>query len=125
MISKFRWFALAVCCLAVSGLFSSCASTKAVNLNIHSEPEGSFIVYRIQKHEPKTDSPWIFLGVTPYRGITVLDKDAFDNNDTISFKVMRNGYMNQVKEWTGEKFLQEYEQNDILTWAPRLIRSEK
>ncbi len=125
MTSKFRRFAAAAGCLLASGLFSSCASTKTVDLNIHTEPEGSYIVYQVAKHETNTASPWIFLGVTPYRGVTVLDKDVFNHDDTISFKVMRNGYMDQVKEWTGDQFLQEYKQNDVLTWTPRLIKSQK
>jgi len=125
MILKYHLFSFAAGCLLVSGLFSSCASTKAVNLNIHTQPEGSYIVYKVAKHEPNTDSQWIYLGVTPYRGITMLGKDAFDQDDTISFRVMRNGYMDQVKEWTGDEFLQEYEQNEVLTWTPRLIKSQE
>ena len=125
MTMKFCRFFIVAGSLAVSGLFSGCASTQAVNLNIHTEPEGSFIVYKVAKQEAETDTPWIYLGNTPYRGVTIFNKDAFDHDDTISFKVMRNGYMDQVKKWTGDAFLQEYDRNDVLTWTPRLIKSQE
>lgn len=112
-------WALLFGCLALS----SCASTETISLKIHSDPEGAHIVYRVVENELVSDSRWIYLGMTPYRGVTLMDSGSFDDEDTISFKVMRHGYLDQVKEWTGEQFIDEYEAAEVLFWAPRLVKS--
>ena len=116
---------LLLCLMASFGLLSACASKEAVTIKIHTDPEGSHIVYRIADDVDSQDAPWIYLGVTPYQGVTVIDKSSFDRADTISFKVMRHGYLDQVKKWTGEQFEDEYKREGMLFWAPRLVKSGK
>jgi len=103
----------------------SCASKEAVNLKIHTDPEGSHIVYRVVEQEPEEDAQWIYLGLTPYQGLTLFDEEAFDDESTISFKVMRHGYLDQVREWNGEQFWAEYERENLLFWAPHLVKAGK
>jgi hypothetical protein len=111
--------------LAAALLISSCASQKAMNLKIHTEPEGSHVVYRVSNDHDENDAPWIYLGMTPYQGLTMMDTSAFDETDTITFKVMRHGYLDQAKKWTGEDFLNEYERETLIFWAPRLVKAGK
>ncbi len=111
--------------LAAALLLSSCASQQAMNLKIHTEPEGSHIIYRIATEDQEVDAPWIYLGVTPYQGVTMVDTSAFDEEDTITFRVMRHGYLDQARKWTGEDFLDEYEREDLIFWAPRLVKAGK
>lgn len=110
---------------AAAVLLSSCASKEAVKLKIHTDPEGSHIVYRVADDYQPEDAPWVYLGVTPYQGVTQISSSSFDEADTITFKVMRHGYLDQVKKWTGEQFEEEYEREGMLFWAPRLIKSER
>ena len=115
--------ALLLSLLTAAVLMSSCASQKAMNVKIHTDPEGSHIVYRVAGDDQISDAPWIYLGLTPYQGVTLMDTAAFDEEDTITFKVMRHGYLDQVKKWNGEQFLEEYEREDLLFWAPRLVKN--
>ncbi len=108
--------------LAAALLISSCASQQAMNVKIHSDPEGSHIIYRVADDYEENDAPWIYLGMTPYQGVTLIDKSAFEENDTITFKVMRHDYLDQAKQWNGEQFLEEYEREGMLFWAPRLVK---
>lgn len=110
------------CFVAAASLLTSCASKEAINVKIHTDPEGSHIVYRV---ESEPDEPWIYLGVTPYQGVTVMESGAFAESSTISFKVMRHGYLDQVKKWTGTQFYNEYEAQGQLFWAPRLVKAGK
>jgi hypothetical protein len=110
---------------AAAVLLSSCASKEAVKIKIHTDPEGSHIVYRVADDYQTEDAPWVYLGVTPYQGITQMDSSSFGKADTITFKVMRHGYFDQVQKWTGEQFQEEYEREGMLFWAPRLVKSEK
>ena len=96
-----------------------------MKLKIHTDPEGSHIVYRVADDYQPEDAPWVYLGVTPYQGVTQISSSSFDEADTITFKVMRHGYLDQVKKWTGEQFEEEYEREGMLFWAPRLIKSER
>lgn len=106
-------------------MLTSCASTQSMNMKIHTEPEGSHIVYRVVQDEVEQDAQWIYLGVTPYQGLTLMDSKAFSEDDTITFKVMRHGYLDQVKEWNGEQFMEEYDREGRLFWAPRLVKAGK
>ena len=108
---------------AAALLLTSCASKEAVKIKIHTDPEGSHIVYRVADDYQTDDAPWVYLGVTPYQGVTQMNSSSFDKGDTITFKVMRHGYLDQVKKWTGEQFLEEYEREGMLFWAPRLVKS--
>jgi hypothetical protein len=111
-------------CLALGIFLSACASKEAINLKIYSEPEGSHVVYMVTRAHSDEPPPWIYLGVTPYKGVTVIDNDALDTDDTISIKVMYNGYLDQKKEWNGEQFLQEFEDKGMIFWTPRLVKSK-
>ena len=65
-------------CLAAAALFlSSCASKEAVKIKIHTDPEGSHIVYRVADDYDTDDAPWIYLGVTPYQGVTQISSSSF------------------------------------------------
>jgi len=108
---------------AAALLLSSCASKEAVQMKIHTDPEGSHIVYRVADDYDTGDAPWIYLGVTPYQGVTQINSSSFDKGDTITFKVMRHGYLDQVKKWSGAQFQEEYEREGMLFWAPQLVKS--
>ena len=110
---------------AAALLLSSCASKEAVKIKIHTDPEGSHIVYRVADDYQTGDANWIYLGVTPYQGVTQISSSSFDKADTITFKVMRHGYLDQVKKWSGDQFEEEYEREGMLFWAPRLVKAGK
>lgn len=112
-------------CLFTLIAFSGCSSRQYINLNIHTEPEGSHLVYKIDKERAERESPWIYLGVTPFTGVSLIEEDDLAPEDKISFKVMRNGYLDQVKEWNGEQFIDEFEEGGVIFWTPRLIKSNQ
>jgi hypothetical protein len=112
-----------VLCFTLGLLLSSCSSTQSINFKIHTDPEGSHVVYKISRNDAQAPTEWIYLGVTPYKGVTLFHDDALEDNATISIKVMQNGYLDQVKEWNGEQFLEEYEKQGMIFWTPHLVRS--
>ena len=113
---------MALCC-GLALLVSSCSSSQAVNFKIHTDPEGSHVVYKISQNDGTKATEWIYLGVTPYKGVTLFNGDALEDESTISVKVMQNGYLDQVKEWNGAQFLEEYENEGLIFWTPHLVRS--
>jgi len=116
---------LLTCLLLSLLLLGGCSSRGYINLKIHSEPEGSFLVYKIDKLRADRPSTWIYLGQTPFAGVSLIEGDEMDSGDRVSFKVMRNGYLDQVKEWNGQQFLDEYDEQGVIFWTPRLIKSNQ
>jgi len=109
----------AVLCLA---LLAGCSSpSKTVNLKIHSQPEGAYIVYRLQGDEAPCAGEWIYLGTTPFRGVRHFDKGRLEELGKITLRVMRPGYLDQVREWDGAAFWEEAEGKGVIFWTPELV----
>lgn len=122
-ISRKSTWANVAASLALGVFLSACASKESVKLSIYTEPEGAHVVYMVNQ-QSEAPSPWIYLGVTPYKGATLFDDDDLESDATIRIKVMRNGYLDQIKEWNGEQFLEEAEDKGMIFWTPRLVKSE-
>ncbi len=105
---------LLVATLAVTG---GCASQYSVNFNIHTDPEGSHVVYR------QGQSKWIYLGVTPLDVIEVINKEQLEDSDTVSIKTMRCGYLDQVREYSGREIRDELKEQGQIFWTPRLVKA--
>ncbi len=113
------------CCLISLMALSACSSRQYVNLKIHSEPEGAHLVYKISKEQTVKEGAWMYLGLTPFSGVSLIEEDELEAGDRISFKVMHNGYLDQIKEWNGTQFIDEFEENGVIFWTPRLIKSNQ
>ncbi len=98
-------------------LFTGCSSKNVVNFKIHTEPEGAHVIYSQDNRHS-----WTYLGVTPLNVVEVFDNDELNDENTISLKTMRCGYLEQVKEWNGEDLLDEVDDKGVIFWAPRLIK---
>lgn len=100
-------------------MLTSCSSKQPVNFNVHTEPEGAHVVYSLD------DQQWIYLGVTPLDAIEVVDESRLKGTNTLTLKAMRCGYLDQSKEWTGNKVLEENKEKGMIFWTPRLIKDVK
>jgi len=111
-----------LCGLFVFSLLQGCSSaTKTVKMKIHSEPEGAYIVYKVTGAEIPCAGEWIYLGNTPFRGIHQFSEDQLEDADKITLKVMRQGYTDQIIEWSGPAFWEEAEAKGVIFWTPELI----
>jgi hypothetical protein len=103
----------------VLGFFvlTGCSSRQPINLNIHTEPEGAFIIYRVDSND------WIYLGMTPLNAVEVISEEKLAGDHTFTIKAMRYGYLDQAKEWAGDAVLSENEAKGMIFWTPRLIKN--
>jgi len=99
--------------LALTG----CSSKQAINFNVHTEPEGAHVIYQ------KDNSQWIYLGVTPLNSIEVISGHELKEENTLTLKAMRCGYLEQAKEWSGEELKKENQEKGIIFWTSRLIKN--
>lgn len=113
IIAKFWRMAAILGMLSLSG----CASNQQINLNVHTEPEGAHIIYRVDNNR------WIYLGVTPLKAIEIIHENELKDDHTFSIKAMRSGYLEQGKEWSGDELLEENDAKGMIFWTPRLIKN--
>ncbi len=98
-------------------VLTGCSSRQPVNFKVHTEPEGAHVIYR------QDNLSWIYLGITPLDAVEIIPSERLSKEHTISLKVMRCGYLDQAKEWTGADLEREVKQKGQVFWTPRLIRS--
>jgi len=96
---------------------SACSSIEPVKITVHSDPPGSYVVMQERGGE------WIYLGNTPLMVVRKMDLDAVESSTGVQFKVMKEGYFEQVKQWGGPPFVKEFEQKGGIFWNPRLVPS--
>ncbi len=110
-----KLFSIAMLCLALS----ACGSGKRnIALKIHSDPLGAYALLQV-KYKGDENPEWIFLGPTP----VVLDKSIkFDGATTVSLKVIRPGFYEQVKTWNAKDFVKEYKQYKKISWIPNMVK---
>lgn len=104
--------------VALSALLSACGSSKkSIPLNVQSNPLGAYALMQI-KYKGKDDSDWIYLGPTP----VVLDKQMkISGASSISLKMIKPGYHEQIKTWSAKDFKREYRKQRKISWVPSLV----
>ncbi|GAA6137989.1 hypothetical protein NBRC116583_17360 [Arenicella sp. 4NH20-0111] len=104
---------------SLSMLLVACGSSKKnIALKVHSDPLGAYALMQV-KYKGKEDSDWIYLGPTP----VVLDKKiSFDGASSVSLKMIKSGYHEQVRTWAAKDFLKEYRQQKKISWVPALVK---
>lgn len=96
----------------------ACGGSKNIPVKVHSDPLGAYALMKIS-YKNGEDSDWIFLGPTP----VIQDrKMAFDGASTVSLKVIRPGFFEQVKTWKAKDFVKEAKQKKQILWVPSLVQ---
>lgn len=100
-------------------LLTACGNGKKnIAMKIHSDPLGAYVLMQV-KYKGEEDSDWIYLGPTP----VVIEKPVrLSNATTVSLKVMRPGFFEQVKTWKAKDFVREYKRNKKISWVPNMVQ---
>ena len=100
-------------------MLAACGSGKKnISMNVLSDPLGAYAMMKVT-YENEDQSDWIFLGPTP---IDMQRQVIFANAKTVSLKVIRNGFFEQVKTWKAKDFIKEHKANDGITWVPNMVQ---
>lgn len=116
-----RWLLLAAVAVVVSG----CASTiRTVPYKIQSDPLGAVVLYQIQADvEDERTYDWIYLGLTPLDIRRAVAQTDLKRADAFVLRVMKDGYLEQRKSWTGEQLVKESRSKGAVFWNPLLVPS--
>jgi hypothetical protein len=100
-------------------LISACGSNKkTVSLNLHSDPLGAYALLQV-KYKGEEDSDWIFLGPTP---VSIDKSIRMDGASSVSLKVIRPGFFEQIKTWKAKDFIKEQRRNKEIVWVPNMVQ---
>ena len=120
MKHKTNRFSYRVCLgLLICVALSACGSNKKnISMKLHSDPLGAYALMQV-KYKGDENSDWIYLGPTPI----VMDKlVAMDGATSVSLKVIRPGFYEQVKTWKAKDFLKEQKQSKGIVWVPNMVQ---
>ncbi len=109
--------------IAMLAVATGCASKiKTVPFKIQSDPLGAYVLYQVQADiEDVRDFDWIYLGNTPLDTRRAIKSRDLKNADSFMIRVMKEGFLDQQKAWTGEQFIDEAKSKGAVFWNPRLI----
>ena len=87
-------------------------------MKLHSDPLGAYALMQV-KYKGDENPEWIFLGPTP---IIINKKVVMDGATSVSLKVIRPGFFEQVKTWKAKDFLKEQKKKKSITWVPIMVK---
>ena len=105
--------------LITVALSSGCASNKNLPMKVQSDPLGAYVVY--QKHSGTSDADWIYLGKTPLNIQRSIGDRKLNKDESLRLRVMKDGYSDQVRDWSASDIEQDIDQMGHLFWNPRLV----
>lgn len=109
---------------AIAALFAlgACAPTQStIPFTIQSDPLGAYVLMQTQT-EDGTPSDWVYLGNTPLTTNRTLITGGSHKSDTVTVRVMREGYFDQSKAWKAGSMPSEVKESGKLFWNPKLVR---
>lgn len=115
-----RWVLLA----GVVAVLGGCASpsVRTVPFKVQSDPLGGYVLYQVQADvEDVRTYDWVYLGVTPVDIRRAVDKVDLNRADAFVLRVIKEGYHDQHKSWTGEQLVKEAQSKGAVFWNPRLV----
>ncbi|MBM9536364.1 hypothetical protein [Desulfobulbus alkaliphilus] len=118
---KRQGWCLGVALVLVSILAGCSEKTATVQFKVNSQPEGSYVLYQMRGPQAPCGDEWIYLGMTPLRGVRQFDRQQLESSSKITLKVMHPGYLEQKVEWDGPGFYQEAQGKGGVFFAPIMI----
>ena len=117
---------LRLAAIATASLFlAACGSSvRTVPLTVQSEPLGAYVMFQVQADRDEERSyDWIYLGNTPLKVRHSVTKKELDDADAFVIRVMKEGYHEQKKAYTGDQMVTEAKSKGTVFWNPILVPS--
>ena len=105
----------------ILGFSGGCASNKNLPMKVQSDPLGAYVVYQKHTNSSNDGKDWIYLGKTPLNLQHSIGDRNLKNNESLRLRVMKDGYSDQVRDWSGKDLETDIEQMGHLFWNPRLV----
>lgn len=109
-----------------ASVLTGCAATKIVPFTVQSDPLGAHVLYQVQTtvRDNKSTNEWVYLGLTPVDIRREVGKSQLRKADAFVLRVIKDGYLDQRKSWSGEELEEQIESKGRVFWNPRLVVSD-
>lgn len=123
MIVKTKNFLYAAVLTVLALVMTGCATTRNIPFTVQSDPLGAFVMYQVKSPYKANTTDWIYLGNTPLDIRREISNVNLKRADAFVLRIMKEGYIDQQKEWNGSSLIDETKEKGRIFWNPRLIRS--
>lgn len=112
--------------LTAIAMLSGCATTSVVPFTVQSDPLGAHVMYQVQNTAGgAAATDWIYLGVTPIDVRREIGRANLEENTAFVLRVVKDGYLEQQKSWSGDELADEIKDRGKVFWNPRLVPSSQ
>lgn len=108
---------------ALSVLLAGCATNSTIPMKVQSDPLGAYVLMKHRDHG-RADSDWIFLGNTPLTTQRRFDSEQLNEDDIVVLRLLKEGYIDQSKEWHGGELRDLRDDHGQLFWNPKLVPAD-
>jgi len=117
-VSSIKWFSL----LLAIALSAACAGkTTIVPITIQSVPLGGHVTYQLPPGADGGSTDWIYLGKTPIDLKQMVDRKQLQKAQAFRVKIFKNGYHDQVRDWSEDEIESEVKEKGHIFWSPKLV----
>jgi hypothetical protein len=111
--------------LAAALVLGGCATTSIVPFTVQSDPLGAHVLYQVQTQVEggNAANDWIHLGLTPVDVRREVGRAQIKSADAFVLRVMKDGYLDQQKSFSGEELIDQVDSKGRVFWNPRLVPS--
>lgn len=104
-------------------LLSACAGNSAVTvpITIQSDPLGGHVTYQLPPGVDGGSTDWIYLGKTPIDLDQPVDKGRLEEARSFRVKVFKDGYNEQVRDWSEQEIEDAIDEKGHIFWNPKLV----
>lgn len=103
-------------------LLTACAGgTVSVPITIQSDPLGGHVTYQLPPGADGGSTDWIYLGKTPIDLNQVVDERSLSEAQSFRVKVFKDGYNDQVRDWSEAEIEEEIDEKGHIFWNPKLV----
>ena len=121
-MSKLHSIKILSVAIALSVIAGCASSVKTVPFKVQSDPLGAYVLFQVQAdQQDEQNYDWIYLGNTPLDIRRTVASRDLKRADAFVIRVMKEGYLDQRKAWTGEQIVREAKKKGAVFWNPRLI----
>ncbi len=113
--SVIKWTTLTLALFVLAG----CAGKRTIPMTVQSDPLGAYVTYQVRGNESIGD--WVFLGKTPLDIKRAVPRKQLKKAEAFRMRVMKEGYSEQIRDWTGDDLREEIDEKGRLFWNPRMV----
>ncbi|MEE9447158.1 MAG: hypothetical protein V3V09_04315 [Arenicellales bacterium] len=104
-------------------LLSACGGTKSIPMTVQSAPLGAHVAMQVNSSVKGTSKDWVYLGRTPLDIRRSFSRKQLNKARSFRFKMMKDGFVDQVRDWNGKEMDTEMKEKGHLYWNPKLVPS--